>query len=254
MSNAALIVVFLLLLLCIAGLAWLLRKVRRIDIAVSAIRRDAAETRRESAALFGQIQAFAVLDRMLGLRYGLPPMRGWAGSPDMLLAVAERILQTEPLTIVECSSGVSTVVAARSCQLVGHGHVFSLEHESKYAEQTRQELIKHGLQAWATVFHAPLVSIGDGRRWYSDEVLPGDLPPIDLIVVDGPPASVNVQSRYPAFPRLRSRMAPRATLLLDDADRADERAIVRRWVSEEPGLTEKRLHAEKGLVMLERGG
>jgi tRNA A58 N-methylase Trm61 len=95
----------------------------------------------------------------------------------MLLAVAERILQTKPFTIVECSSGVSTVVAARCCQLVGHGHVFSLEHEAEYAEKTRQQLVKHGLEQWATVFHSPLVSVGDGRRWYSDDVLPADLPP-----------------------------------------------------------------------------
>lgn len=252
MSNPLLILTVILLLGCGAAIMLLLRKVRRIDIAVYSIRTDASEARRESAALFGQLQAFTVLDRLLGLQYGMPPMRGWAGSPDMLLAVAERILQTKPVTILECSSGVSTVVAARCCQIVGHGHVFSLEHEGEYAEKTRRELMKHGLQDWATVYHAPLVPVSAGQRWYSDAVLPADLPPIDLMVVDGPPASVNSQSRYPAFPRLRSKMAPNATLLLDDADRPDERAIVQRWTSEEPSLVETRLPAEKGLVMLQR--
>ncbi len=251
-TESGLTVAILVLFLCVFLLGWLFHKVKQIHVATFAIRHDAEEARRESASLFGQVQALLALDRLLGLRFGMPPMRGWAGSPDMLLAVAERILQTKPFTIVECSSGVSTVVAARCCQLVGHGHVFSLEHEAEYAEKTRQQLVKHGLEQWATVFHSPLVSVGDGRRWYSDDVLPADLPPIDLLVVDGPPASVNPQSRYPAFPRLRSRMAAAVTLLLDDADRPDERAIVKRWLSEDGSLAETRLPAEKGLVMLAR--
>ena len=42
------------------------------------------------------------------------------------------------------------------------------------------------------------------------------------------------------------------SVALDDADRPDERAIVRRWNSEEPGLLERHLPAERGLVTLER--
>jgi hypothetical protein len=47
-------------------------------------------------------------------------------------------------------------------------------------------------------------------------------------------------------------MAAAVTLLLDDADRPDERAIVKRWLSEDGSLAETRLPAEKGLVMLAR--
>lgn len=55
----------------------------------------------------------------------------------------------------------------------------------------------------------------------------------------------------PAWPRLRGRMAERCVVLVDDADRADETEMVRRWCALEPRLKQTRLAAEKGLVLLE---
>jgi predicted O-methyltransferase YrrM len=247
---------FTLLISMLAGIAALLgvvlHKMRRIHVSLFGVAADAAEARRESRALFGQMQALLALERLLALRHRLPAMRGWAGSPDMLLAVAGRIIATKPGVVVECSSGVSTVVIARCCELNGGGHVYSLEHEAEYADKTRALLERHGLERWATVLHAPLTSGGDGAMWYRDSALPADLPPIDLLVIDGPPAGGDSQARFPAFPRLRPRLAAAATVMLDDADRPGERAIVQRWMEIEPGLRMSQLPAEKGLVMLER--
>jgi hypothetical protein len=111
------------LVLLAAMMAVVLHKVRRIHLAVYAIEDQLAETRREVLALFKQGQALLTLERRLGLPEGLPPVRGWAGSPDFLLQVADRILSTKPATIVECGSGVSTIVAARCAQLNQRGHV-----------------------------------------------------------------------------------------------------------------------------------
>lgn len=234
--------------------ALLFHKLRRIHLATFELADHAVNTRRETESLFAQIQALLALERILSLRQPLPPVRGWAGSPDFLLALAERVFATKPMTVVECSSGVSTVVAARCLQQLGSGHVYSLEHDEAYAEKTRALLAQHGLSEWATVLAAPLQLGSEGTPWYQDAVLPAALPPIDLLVVDGPPATTATQARYPALPRLRPRMATRFALMLDDADRPDELAIVQRWRDQFPGLKVSRPPCEKGLAVLEVAG
>lgn len=76
------------------------------------------------------------------------------------------------------------------------------------------------------------------------------MPPIDLLVVDGPPEQTAPLAREPALPRLLPRMATRWTVLLDDADRPDETEIVRRWLTLAPRSRLSRPPAEKGLAVL----
>lgn len=241
-------------LLCavLALLALLLHKVLRIHAASFELLAHAEVTRAEAQSLFAQLQALSALERLLGLDLPLPPMRGWAGSPDFLLFLARRMLETKPNVVVECSSGVSTVVAARCLQRMGVGHVYSLEHDAAYAEKTRRLLGEYGLQSWATVLDAPLTTQPGSTPWYADGVLPADLSPIDLLVVDGPPAATAPMARYPALPRLIDRMAPAFAILVDDADRADERAMLERWRREIPGIQLTRIAAEKGLALVQR--
>src|SRR5436190_20198401 len=58
---------------------------------------------------------------------------------------------------------------------------------------------------------------------------------IDVLVVDGPP-STTAWARWPALCALSSRLAPDATVLLDDGRRMNERRTARRWASEHPDL------------------
>lgn len=199
--------------------------------------------------LFAQLQALAALERRLALSKALPPMRGWAGSPDFLLNLAEELLEEHPQTVLECSSGVSTVVTARCMQLNGRGHVYSLEHDAKYAEKTRLLLRQHGLSDWATVLHAPLSS-DVGSPWYSLSALPRDLPPVQVLVVDGPPADVAPLARYPALPKLMPLLDRTFTVFMDDADREAEMEIVTKWLQEFPELLQTRVPCEKGLAVL----
>ena len=229
-------------------------KIRKVHLAMFRVVDDVANTRRETEALFAQMQALMALERKLGLPEPLPPMRGWAGSPDFLLAVADEVCIRRPRTVVECSSGVSTLVTARCLQLNGSGHVYSLEHEPAFAEKTRRLLARHGLSDWATVLDAPLQTVTTETPWYTEEALPTDLAPIEMVVVDGPPAAVASLARAPALPRLRSRMAGRFMVMVDDADRPDETEMVRRWRALEPRLMETRIPCEKGLVVLEFEG
>lgn len=229
-----------------------LRKIRLIHIQASEIIDHARASRFEAEHLFSQIQCLGLLEKTLNMHQQLPLMRGWAGSPDFLLHLARHALSQRPEVVVECSSGVSTLVLARSMQMNGRGHVYSLEHEAEFAEKTRAMLMEHGLTEWATVVDAPLVVGPEGTPWYDDSALPAAIKDIGLVVVDGPPQAVGRMARYPALPRLLHRMAPTFSVFADDAARPDEREMVTRWQREIPGLQVTDLRAEKGLAVLTR--
>ncbi len=80
--------VVLLSLLFFSIIIFILYKVRKIHLATYILLNNVAATRRETETLFTQIQALLALERKLNLAEALPPMRGWAGSPDFLLTVA----------------------------------------------------------------------------------------------------------------------------------------------------------------------
>ena len=71
----------------------------------------------------------------------------------------------------------------------------------------------------------------NGLHWYAQRALPSLPPRIDLLLVDGPPAfEPHIElSRYPALPALAERLAPDATVILDDIDRPGELRILKTW-------------------------
>lgn len=239
-----------------ASLALLLliaHKVRRLHIAMFELTDKTRDIHRESKVSYGQIQAYLDLIRLLKLEKPLPTLRNWAASPDFLLVIAQHALKHQPATIVECSSGASTVVLARCAQMNGAGHVYSLEHEPKFAAITRQNLENAGLSEWATVIDAPLVQLTQlpEHRWYSTDGL-GDLRNIDMVVVDGPPEHVGRLPRYPALPMLETRLADTCHLFMDDAARAAETAMIERWVAEHDpaALSVVQIPCEKGCAVV----
>jgi len=198
--------------------------------------------------LYRQLEALHALHHELDLKGALPPLRGWAASPDFLLALERQARRQRPQVAVECSSGASTAVLARCMQLNGGGKVYSLEHDPEYAAKTRAELQRLELQDYAVVLDAPLRDVAGGK-WYDSSVLPPDLR-IDLLVIDGPPMQVGDQARYPAGPVLFERLNSGGTVFLDDAARPQERAILERWRTEFPRLQQESLHCEKGCAVL----
>ncbi len=178
-------------------------------------------------------------------------MGGWAASADFLLHLARHHLQAQPRHIVECGSGVSTIVLARCCEIAGAGHVTSLDHDPGFAQQTRQALAAYGLSAWATVIDAPLEPVvveGRSLMWYRVQAVPeGNF---DMVVVDGPPLSFGQLVRYPAGKFLLSRLSPGSHGFLDDADRPGETDAVRLWQKEFPWLQVMQLPTEKGCIAL----
>jgi hypothetical protein len=200
-----------------------------------------------------ELSGYLDLGARLGLRQGLPFVRHWSAGADFLTLLVDHVLGTQPATIVECGSGLSTLLLARCCALNGKGRVYSLEHLPEHAAAIRAELARYDLGAYATVLDAPLrpYRLGSGTYpWYALAGLPGQ--GIDLLVVDGPPGRSAPLARYPALPLLHGRFAPACTVFLDDAARPDERAILMRWRTEFPDLELSEPYTERGCAVLRR--
>ena len=238
------------LALAICGVT--LRRIARIDHAIRALAVNSRAIRTETETLFRQVQALLALERKLDLREALPSTRGWAASPDFLLLVANEIQRRRPDSILECGSGVSTLVFARMLQKNGCGRVVSLEHDPVYADATRRLLADHGLTDWAAVVLAPLGTKDSSSPWYSVEAAPKAIGSIDLLIVDGPPSTVAPLARYPALPVLASRLSRHAAVIVDDANRQDEREMLRMWAYEFPDFSQYDADCEKGCVILAR--
>lgn len=205
---------------------------------------------------YWQTEALFSLYSTLKIAHPLPPMRLWAASPDFVVLAVSLIREHKPNVVLEVGSGVSTIVSSYALQDVGQGHLISLEHEQQFAEVTAANLVAHRLDHIGSVRYAQLKSItlnGNDQPWYDTAVL-ADLPPVDFLVVDGPPSGTADMARYPALPMLFDRLKPGAYILVDDFMRDDEYAMVNRWLDEFK-LTVVRTYAnEKGAAILQKSG
>lgn len=254
MTTTILILQVIILILIIPVLAvviWIVRKTRKIHLATFELLDDTNFIRGENTVLFAQLQALRSLEERLALKQALPSVRGWAGSPDFLLTLLETVLARAPSTVMECSSGVSTLVIARGLQQSGRGHLYSLEHDKAYVEKTCKMLSQYGLEDWATVLYAPLISTEEDTSWYDDSKIPTDVNLIELLVVDGPPHDSAPFARLPAVRRLLPRMASNCMVILDEAARDAERVAVEHWMKLLPHHVSSYLHHEKGCVIIE---
>ncbi|MEO7587776.1 MAG: class I SAM-dependent methyltransferase [Arachnia sp.] len=230
-------------------------KVNGVDDARKAATEHARALRTLMEQLPSALDEYALMrSRLAEDAATLPQLGGWAMTSGVVAAVTREVLAVQgPATIVELGSGGSSTwigfaLRARS----DRGHAWSLDHHPVFAEKTRSNLASNGLDSFVTVLDAPLVPITlqqDEHEWYDHSVLPQDLPPINVLLVDGPPGRGRKQVRYPALPVFLSRLAPHAAIILDDTSRQVERETVQRWVEENPGLS---IEADLGRATLLR--
>jgi hypothetical protein len=163
-----------------------------------------------------------------------------------LVAVCNDIVLNDRRRIVEFGSGISTVLFARLlAQLSADGgdrRLASVEHDARWRRWVLGQLAREAVGDHISVVDAPLrPRPADGSwSWYDeaavdagiDAALGGDR--VDLLMVDGPPAFSDGLSlaRQRALPVLRERLAPDATVILDDVERVGEQEVLRRWEDE----------------------
>jgi predicted O-methyltransferase YrrM len=205
---------------------------------------------------FRQVEAIQNLSAMLPTSDVLPPTRGWAASPDLLLVLVDQLIARRPALVVECGSGASTLWLALALRRFGiGGRIVALDHDPVYAAITRDFLARHGVSDVAEVRDAPLEELrlaGGTYSWYTRRAWK-DLTGIDLLFVDGPPAATGVKARYPALPLLREALNPAATVVLDDLVVPDMQETLRLWLDAYPEFGSELLPLEKQAALLRQG-
>lgn len=151
--------------------------------------------------------------------------------PAGLVAICNEVVVRARTRIVECGSGVSTVVLGRLLRARGEGSIAAVEHDERWVALVDDLLRREGLGDVARVVHAPLE--GD-PPWYAPERLAALPHAIDLLVVDGPPAHGPGENRRraPALAFFEPRLMAGATVVLDDLARPGEREVVAGWEAE----------------------
>ena len=156
----------------------------------------------------------------------------WALDTDSITVIWRNLWKQKPVFILECGSGVSTVVLAKYASLVSsHGEnclVVSLEQSREGKKNTEACLEAKGLKHFAKVLYAPL----DNKEMYSinefrELLLSLPYKSVDLLLIDGP-AGLSL-CRYRTLPTLKSFCQNNAKWFLDDAFRDGELWILQQW-------------------------
>ena len=232
------------------------------------VRRQGEHVRREIAGVRRHLDQLpsdtAYLQRLVAQTADpaapLPALGGWAATARSILDDRRRDPESaRPGDRARLRLGVVDRArrAAAPAARAG-GHVYALEADPEFAEETRGYLRAHGADEYGAVVDAPLtdVTLPDGSTvpWYDLARLP-DIGEIDILFVDGPIGTVADQARYPAFPLLADRLADGALIVVDDTNRRDEKQIVRRWLDEEYAgrrVTRLRTHGRATLLRVVR--
>lgn len=210
--------------------------------------------------IYSQLESLIWLQKRLNIKGSLPPLRGWATSPDVLLRLHTHIMLSAPKIVVELGSGSSSIVAADALRQNGYGQLISIEHSSHYGKQTLAKLVAENLQPWVDLrvgeleaWNKPHLCPSDAEKpplWYPERLLKG-IEGIDLLLVDGPPGATCEFARYPALPALFERLNPGAQVWMDDTVRQEEKDICQRW-ADDYGFNLEYYPLEKGLGILSR--
>ena len=133
----------------------------------------------------------------------------------------------EQRPVLEIGSGLTTLILGALLHRRDLP-VWTLEHHPEYFRQTEARLRRCGLTNVHLIL-APLRDYGD-FCWYDPplDALPRDF---GLVVADGPPGDVK-GGRFGLLPVLRSHFARGVVILLDDAERLQERVVLEKWASE----------------------
>jgi len=192
----------------------------------------------------------ALLDRLELPHDALPHLGSWKADTWFLWRIVEAIERLRPQTVVELGCGASSLVIARALERNGGGRLTSFDQHAQFVIETGEWLAGHDLSA--SIRHAPIVedSSGWSHCWYE---LSGAPAQIDLLVIDGPPWTLNPFIRGRAE-ILFERIAPGGMVLLDDALRPGERVIAARWRRRWPDFRFRLFGGVKGTLVGERLG
>lgn len=209
---------------------------------VRAIKKSNENTGNATFAAIGNMTAESLnATSLASLGFKFPVfLGGWSIDSFLGRYLIQHLLEHRPKCIVELGSGSSTILIARTLQILdekGTIHI-AVDHEAKYLGLTRDTAQLNGVAESVEFLHCPLERYESlDKLWYGGltERLAGRK--IDLLIIDGPPGPLQPMSRYPALPVLAAHLAKHCTIILDDAIRQEEQEIAKLWVQEHPEFT-----------------
>lgn len=188
-----------------------------------------------------RFESLCWLSRALNIKGRLPPLEGREMVPGALLELHGFIREFKPRKIVLLGSGASSLVIADALKQNSFGHLVAIDHHEGFADKSRELLEKEHLGAWAEVSHAPLTTLSSSfwegvpqtddaktLKWYEASVLE-TIDNVDLLVIDGPPATTCRYARYPALPLLIEKLSPRSQIWVDDVANKEGKEMVHAW-------------------------
>jgi glycosyltransferase involved in cell wall biosynthesis len=185
----------------------------------------------------------------------------WSMSADSLTHLVELLRREQPSSVLEFGGGISTLVIAHIMREI-HGDVdrplvFSIDQMEDAIGETKINLDKHGLGKFVKHFHAPVGRVYlEGMKTNCYQVkeddwkdLLGDARP-ECVIVDGPHGGFG--ARFATLPMAFPYLAENAILVMDDALRDSELAILDWWQRLGYATVEGVLWLGKGMAMARR--
>ncbi|CAB4805395.1 unannotated protein [freshwater metagenome] len=238
----------LLIVICLLAIIYCARLLRALHTKVSKATSLNTTSFKELKSIeqnsYRQSEAFQQLIATLKFTSPIPPTRGWAASPDLLLTISHQIRTRKPRLVVELGSGVSTLIVAKS----GAKKLISIDNSEEFAAKTRSLLKEHGVRG-VQVRVAALKSHPSGVDWYDTSKLK-DIKGIDLLIIDGPPATINPDARKPALTELIKKLSPQAVIIMDDVHRKSERELAQAFAEALPNHILTIYPHEKGTAII----
>lgn len=202
-----------------------------------------------------QLEAFFSIQRFLERGAPVLEFHGWPISPDLGVFLIKLSSDVKYDLIIEFGSGTSTVLMAKALQ-VRHSaspddtaieagqlcrKVYTFEHDPEFLAATQGMVAAHSLGAHVCLNLSPLREWEDETGSYTHYDAEGVLARLGrelnngrgqriLVLVDGPPGTACLNSRYPAVPKVFEHLSlANIDLVLDDASRSQEQAIIELW-------------------------
>ena len=167
------------------------------------------------------------------------PLTSFSINPTTVLHVINDTLINKRKKIVELGSGFSTLVIASFLRKADAEIQFiSIEHDGHWLEQVQKMLNRNDLTNYVKLVHVPLRERQIDNKlkiWYDteiiDSVFASTIDKIDLLLVDGPPAYLDLKIRESALPAFIKHMAGSFSVFLDDTNRNSESMIASVWAA-----------------------
>lgn len=182
------------------------------------------------------------LESQLDLKYPIY-WNDWAIEEKFAKLLIYKIVTNRPKNIVELGSGLSTLLMAKTISSLGYDFfLHSFDSDKLFLKETKNLLMAEGLYNENSIKlkHSEIKKIekkGLGYSWYNPDDFNFNFDCVDLLIVDGPVGSFCKNARYPAFPVLKKYLRKGSIVLLDDANREDEKEIIELWKQENPEIS-----------------